>query len=499
MTSTGSVIVDSEDQPEENPWQVEQEPRPGRSRKWLWWLLGAVLVAAAAFGVWWFEFRSEPETDEFTFETIQQVAEVSTGTFQTTVNVEGTVAAADTEDLNFTSAGTVTAVNVEVGDVVDAGDVVATIDSAELEAALAEAQAEYDDLEAQLADDIEDDASEEQISLDEARLAVAADNLENAEEALAGTELVAGIDGTITAVNLTVGEQLTTGGTGGVTTSGSDSGSGNSAASIGSGGNNPLAGAGTTDSSSSASSAHVAVVSVGTYMVELSIDTTDIDSIELGQEVTVTEATTSSSDFGGFPGGGGFPFGGGGGNPFGGGDNPFQGGNNPFGGGANPGEGGGAEAVTDAAVATGEVTEIGRIADASSGVASYTVTVEFVDENNLFYVGTTVIAEILTGERTDVVQVPSQAVTSDGDGSTVTVALDGTLEGTLESRPVITGETSGNMTEIRSGVEPGEVVVIEIDVPAGLLDGFSEDGFPGGGGFPGADQGQTPAQEDDQG
>jgi macrolide-specific efflux system membrane fusion protein len=454
----------------------------------LWWLLGAVLVAGAALGVWWFEFRSEPATNELTFETIQQLTEVSTGTIQETVSAEGTVAASETDDLNFTSAGTVTAVNVEVGDVVAAGDVLATIDSAELEAALAEAQAEYDDLEARLADDVDDDASEEQISLDEARLAVAADNLENAEEALAGTELVAGIDGTITAVNLTVGEQLTAGGTGGVTTSGSESGSGNSAASIGSGGNNPLASAGNTDSSSS--SAHVTVVSVGTYLVELSIDTTDIDSIEVGQEVTVTEATASSSGFGEIP-GGGFLFGDGG--------NPFQGGNNPFEGGANPGEGGGAEAVTDAAVATGEVTEISQIADASSGVASYTVAVEFVDEDDLFYVGTTVIAEILTGERTDVVQVPSQAVTSDGDGSTVTVALDGTLEGTLESRPVITGETSGNMTEITSGVEPGEVVVIEIDVPAGLLDGFSEGGFPGGGGFPGADQGQTPAQEDDQG
>jgi macrolide-specific efflux system membrane fusion protein len=489
MTSTESVTVDRGDQPEGSPPQVDRDPRLVRSRKWLWWLLGAVLVAGAAFGVWWFEFRSEPATDELTFETIQQLAEVSTGTIQTMVSAEATVAAADTEDFNFTSAGTVTAVNVELGDVVTAGDVLATIDSAELEAALAEAQAEYDDLEARLADDIEDDASEEQISLDEARLAVAADDLENAEEALSGTELVAGIDGTITAVNLTVGEQLTAGGTGGVTTSGSESGSGNSAASIGSGGNNPLASAGNTDSSSS--SAHVTVVSVGTYLVELSIDTTDIDSIEVGQEVTVTEATASSSGFGEIP-GGGFLFGDGG--------NPFQGGNNPFEGGANPGEGGGAEAVTDAAVATGEVTEISQIADASSGVASYTVAVEFVDEDDLFYVGTTVIAEILTGERTDVVQVPSQAVTSDGDGSTVTVALDGTLEGTLESRPVITGETSGNMTEITSGVDPGEVVVIEIEVPAGLGGRFPEGGFPGGGGpFPGADQDQTPAQEDDQG
>jgi multidrug efflux pump subunit AcrA (membrane-fusion protein) len=160
--------------------------------------------------------------------------------------------------------------------------------------------------------------------------------------------------------------------------------------------------------------------------------------------------------------------------------------------GIQPDEGG--SVVTGGATATGEVTAIAAIADATSGVASYTVTVEFTDDTDEFYVGTTVIAEIVTGERTDVIQVPAQAVTSGPDGSTVTVAVDGTLEGELEIRAVTTGESSGAMIEVTGGVAVGEVVVVDIQLPAGFTDeGLG--GFPGGQGFTGGDIGGFPGGE----
>ena len=58
----------------------------------------------------------------------------------TTVSAEGTVEAAQTDDLSFTASGTVTAVNVKAGDTVTAGQVLATVDSAELQSAVTSAE-----------------------------------------------------------------------------------------------------------------------------------------------------------------------------------------------------------------------------------------------------------------------------------------------------------------------------------------------------------------------
>jgi hypothetical protein len=68
--------------------------------------------------------------------------------------------------------------------------------------------------------------------------------------------------------------------------------------------------------------------------------------------------------------------------------------------------------------------------------------------------------------------------------------VDGTLEGELEIRAVTTGESSGAIIEVTGGVAVGEIVVVEIQLPAG----FTEEGpggFPGGdiGGFPGGEGG----------
>ncbi|MET0662348.1 MAG: biotin/lipoyl-binding protein, partial [Ilumatobacteraceae bacterium] len=156
---------------------VAPPPRPSRRRRRVVSAVAVVAVLAVGAGVvWWFGLRDDA-TSVDAAQTVRQLVEVTTGTFTSTVSAEGTVAAADSEDLNFTSAGTVTAVNVAVGDVVTAGQVVASIDSAELDADLADAQATYADAESTLADDQDDDASDEQIAADEARLAVAYDGL----------------------------------------------------------------------------------------------------------------------------------------------------------------------------------------------------------------------------------------------------------------------------------------------------------------------------------
>ena len=94
------------------------------------------------------------------------------GPMTLTLSAEGTIAPAETDDLSFATAGTVTAVNVAAGDTVAAGQVLASIDSAELAPAVAEAEAAVADAEAKLADDEDAGASDAQLAADESSLAV---------------------------------------------------------------------------------------------------------------------------------------------------------------------------------------------------------------------------------------------------------------------------------------------------------------------------------------
>jgi multidrug efflux pump subunit AcrA (membrane-fusion protein) len=66
---------------------------------------------------------------------------------------KGTIATAQTDDLNFTAASTVTAVNVKAGQTVNTGDVLATIDSAALQSAVAGAESTVAQAAAKLSDD----------------------------------------------------------------------------------------------------------------------------------------------------------------------------------------------------------------------------------------------------------------------------------------------------------------------------------------------------------
>ncbi len=455
-------------------------------RRWVGALLALALLVGGATAVWWFVLRDEPaETVGMTTEA--QVVEVTSGTIGETVSAEGTVAAAATEDLSFAASGTVTSVWVSAGDTVTAGQVLATIDSAELESALAAAEADLADAEAQL-DDAEDaGSSDEQIEVLEASVVTAQDAVDSAAEALEGATLTASIDGLVTSVDLTTGEELGSSGTSGTTVTGSGSGSGQTSSALGSSdatgalpGASGVAGAASGDTSATtASDPQIQIVSAGSFAVELSVDTSDIDQIEVGQEVDLSISTESSGTTATGPGGfmppgmaGGFP----GGDASSGSDDAED------------------DDSVDAAelTATGLVSEISGVADASSGVATYTVTVGFSDDSGDIWAGSTATAEIDVAARDDVTLVSSTAVTTSDGVSTVTVALDGTVDGATEEREVTTGETSGNQIEIVEGLEPGDQVIAEMPsfgggggFPGGveLPEGFEP---PTGGGFPGA-------------
>jgi multidrug efflux pump subunit AcrA (membrane-fusion protein) len=441
-----------------------------------------VVVAVATAAAWWLRGRSgDAAAAPGQGTTVARVVDVTTGTIADTVSADGTVAAATTDELSFTSAGTVTAVEVKAGDTVTTGEVLATIDPTALQAAMGEANANKAAADATLADDQAAGASADQITADQSKVAVAQDAVVKAYEALAGAPLTSTIDGTVSSVDLTVGEELGSSGAGATTLTGSGSGSGSSSAAVGSGNGAQGSGGG---SGASTPAAQIVVVSTGHYTVDLAVDSNDIATVKAGQPVTLSVSTTTGSDgLVGLPGslaGGGAALPGG-----------FAGrlaagaagaaGRNQSSAAAQPAQRAGGRSAT----ATGTVSAVSPVADASSGVASFAVTVAFDDTSGQFLVGTAVTGAITTQQRPDVVEVPTLAVTTAGGTSSVLVSKDGSTTGT-ERRTVTTGATAGGMVEITSGLQAGEQVVVEVPSFAGGRGtgaGGTGNGFGTGGRF----------------
>ncbi len=444
------------------------------------------LVAVIAGGTW---FVSRSDADDTTTTNIERTVEASSGPMDQVVSASGTVAAADTEDLGFTAAGTVTAVNVKAGDQVAAGQVLATMDSPELQASVTQAEADLADAEARLDSDDDAGASDAQIAADQSSVDAAQRRLDAANDELDGTQLVASFAGTVTQVDLSVGEELASGGTSGTDLTGSGTGSGRTSSDLGSSSQvpgGPTGGTGSTGSTGSddttSSSTQIEVVTVGSYTVELGLDATEVGLVAVGQQANVTASNSTSGN--GFPGGGAFP----GGFPGGGAVNGNSNGN---------GNADSTDTDTDttaAGQASGTVASVGAIADASSGVASFPVTVTLTSTADDITVGSTVDVNIVYQRIDDAIQVPVQAVSRRTDGgSTVVVRTDSGDE----TRTVETGITSDGMVQITSGLEAGEQVVITLatGVPTGGQGGNGggggnggftpPDGFTPGGGFPG--------------
>jgi multidrug efflux pump subunit AcrA (membrane-fusion protein) len=400
-----------------------------------------VIVGAAAF----FGLRSaksnaanpQASTDNEQLYTVQPT------TMQQTVSASGTIEPAETDDLSFTSAGTVTAVNVKAGQKVKKGAVLATIDSAALQSALQQANAGYQSARAQLADDEAASASSAQISSDQANVGAQQANVVAAYTNLLGASLRSPIDGTIATVDLTVGQTLSSTGGSGTDMTGTGNGSGRSPStgSDANGSSGSSNGNGSNGSSNS-SSPQIEVVS-DAFVVDLSVDTATVGKVKVGQTATVTPTTSSGTSrgnggFAGFVGIGGFA-------------------NRNSAGGANSNS----STQTNAAVgasATGTVTSVGTVASSSSGVATFPVVITVDGTPNAFHDGASASAAIVYIEKANVLAVPVTAITQSGGRSYVTVSANGKTS----KRTVTTGTTANGQVEITSGVRAGEQVVITL-------------------------------------
>jgi multidrug efflux pump subunit AcrA (membrane-fusion protein) len=122
--------------------------RAQRRRRTRWSVLAGVLAGVLAVGG--VAFAANRETGD-----PYRTATAGMAAVAQTVDAVGTVASASRADAAFSVAGTVATVDVAVGDVIEAGDVLATLDPTSLQEALDQAESTLADAEQQLEDDLE--------------------------------------------------------------------------------------------------------------------------------------------------------------------------------------------------------------------------------------------------------------------------------------------------------------------------------------------------------
>jgi len=230
--------------------------------------MAIVVVAGGAILVW---NLTRPANAAATAATT--TARATTTTEQTTVAATGTLAPQNQAYLNFPAAGTVAAVDVQLGQTVTAGQVLATENTTNLASAVATAQAGVDSAESSLTTvEASSSSTTAQIEAAKAQVAAAQAKLTSAQNDLAGATMTAPFAGVVAQVNLTVNN--TVNGTTSTTT-----------------------GPGTTTVVSSATStaAQIVVVDTSTWLVNATVGMADLASLKQGLTCTVAATGATAS------------------------------------------------------------------------------------------------------------------------------------------------------------------------------------------------------------
>ncbi|WP_433293160.1 efflux RND transporter periplasmic adaptor subunit [Actinoplanes sp. CA-030573] len=386
--------------------------------------LGVALVAGA---FWAYETLSGPDTSTAANASVRSVA-VQQGTVTKTVTADGTVESANTATAGFVTGGTVTAISVRVGSVVKKGQVLAKVDPADAQRSLDAANADLDAANDSLsrAEDAGSDTSTAENAVEQAKLAV-----DEAQAAVDGTVLTAPMAGTVTAVNGTLGSSSSgsgsssgTGSSGGGSSGGGSSGGGSSGGSQGGGSQGGGSTGSSSSSSSSSSAGFIEIEDLSKLQVTAAFAEADATKLKERQAAEITWNALSGT------------------------------------------------------TATGKVAAIDPSATTSNNVVTYGVTLSLDKVPAGAKVGQTVSVSVTTGSVQDATFVNSAAITTVGNRHTVTVLSNGQQE----VRPVEIGLEGDQATQITSGVQAGEQVVLKTtSTGTSGSNGFPGGGFPGGG------------------
>ncbi len=142
-------------------------------KKSLWWVWAIVIILILGIGIGYWQYNKPKESPYVT-------ENVKTQDILQSVEVTGTIKAADELNLNFKGAGNIETINTKVGDKVKKGDILATLDSNDLTSQLNQSRASVAVAQAQLRQ-VQEGSRPEEISIQEVNVENAENNLKNAE------------------------------------------------------------------------------------------------------------------------------------------------------------------------------------------------------------------------------------------------------------------------------------------------------------------------------
>lgn len=346
--------------------------------------VAVVLLAGAGIGTWLATRGGHPRRTSGVV-VVTRTVEVTAGTMSVTVGASGTIQPAQIADLDFAVSGRVTAVDVAVGDMVTAGQVLATVAPTSLEAQEAAAQQALSADEAKLSADQSSGAGTSEVASDEAQVASAQSQLTTAKKSLAGAALTSTITGEVSTVDLTVGEQV------------SGSGGGGSSSS-------PTHLFGPGSGTSGSASSQVTVVTPDRFIVDCTVDDTEIGELSDGDHVLVSQTGTS---------------------------------------------------VT----VPGTVTFVGLV-PSGTGIPSYPVTVTLTGTPSGVFAGTNAKLSFVVKQLGHALEVPTPAVSYHGGQAQVTVVRPG---GSHQVVDVTVGTTFNGETQVVKGLTSGERVLERLE------------------------------------
>ncbi|MGA2473114.1 MAG: biotin/lipoyl-binding protein [Acidimicrobiales bacterium] len=384
-----------------------------------------VVVLAGAGGLaYWLTSGSATATG---LVVTTKVVPVTTGTIQQTVASSGTIEPSSQANLNFGVSGTVTAVNIKAGQTVTAGQVLATVDTTALSEDVNAAQAQLASAEARLASDEASSASTTQLDSDQAAVTSAESSLSNAQTALNDASLTSTIAGTVASVSLNVGQQVTGTGSGG---------SGAGAGSSGSAGTGSSSTGSTGSSGTASSTAQIVVIGTDSYIVNTTVDDTQIGQIADGDQADIVPTGSTTTDY-------------------------------------------------------GTVASISLIGSQSSNVTTFPVVINVTGNPSGLYAGSTADVSIIVKQLNNVTEVPTAAISYNSSGQATVTQV---VSGSHVVKSVTVGAAESGETQMTSGVTAGDKVLEQVvsfktgagGTGGGLFGGTGTGGrFGGAGGFGG--------------
>ena len=130
------------------------------------------------------------------------------------------------------------------------------------------------------------------------------------------------------------------------------------------------------------------------------------------------------------------------------------------------------------ATATGKVTNVADTSTVTSNVVSYPVTIAVGQLPAGVRSGMSADVDVVVGSRSGVLVVPNQAITTSGRVSTVRKMVNGQEQ----IAPVQVGLKGNSTSEVTSGVQAGDVLVLQIATTTNTNTGTPAGGFRGGAG-----------------